>query len=363
MLLKITICYFIKKGRGMKRIDLLCIICLYVTLVGARSVLRPKDPLMPEIITRWTDDTKTHHLQDYHLEEQALFTKFNRDYFLKHQLPQGPITYRYDKNKAVSGEKLNKLAQHLVQEISQHKKTYTHFKVLKADDFNGRIASGTAIFKYKDYPFVLKLFIKTPETFVKPFSEGFVPSCFFVMGGGINRYLSGFTRIKNLEYVKGKIDNHPYWSKLVDTPRKWFWTPTQGKWFELKGKNIGKGEQCITLPSVYGIIADAIKSERILNIFFKPERDFALKLAHFLENRIDAHVDNFMVEKKTGKVILIDTEHFPTMVGLKEPLQYDSYSAWYCKLAYKCFIAKFSFHKKYRKELQTHPTAALLPYD
>ena len=50
-----------------------------------------------------------------------------------------------------------------------------------------------------------------------------------------------------------------------------------------------------------------------------------LRFAHYLENRVDAHVDNFMVEKSTGIIVLIDTEHFPTMVGLKEPFEYDDY--------------------------------------
>lgn len=348
----------------MKHLPLLFSFIVTLELQAQRSVLRPQDPLIPEIITRWTDDAKTYHLRDYHLEEHALFTKFNREYFFKHLLPEGPISYRYNKNKKISGKRLHNLAEHLVKEIFDKKTAFTHFTVLKNEDFNGHTASGTAIFKYKQYPFVLKLFIKTPETFVKPFSEGLVPSCFFVMGGGINRYLSGFTRIRNLELIKQKINESPYWSQLVDTPRKWFWTPTNCRWFELIGKNVGtKRIQRAVLPSVYGIIADAIESEKTLSIFNKQEREFALQLTHYLDNSIDAHADNFMVEKKTLKVVLIDTEHFPTMVGLKKPLVYDSYSAWYCKLAWKCLTDKLSHHKKYRRELQTKPTSALLTYD
>ncbi len=348
----------------MKYLPLLFFLIIGSVLQAQRSVLRPQDPLIPEIITRWTDETKTYHLRDYHLEEQALFTKFNKDYFFKHLLPKGPIYYRYDKNKKVSGKRLHMLAEHLVKEITDKKTTFTHFKVLKNEDFNGRTVSGTAIFKYKKYPFVLKLFIKTPETFVKPFSEGWVPSCFFIMGGGINRYLSGFTRIRNLELIKQKIDRSPYWSTRVDTPRKWFWTPTDGRWFELTGKNIGtKPLQTVILPSVYGIIADAIESEKTLSIFNKQERELALQLAHYLDNSIDAHADNFMVEKKTLMVVLIDTEHFPTMVGLKKPLIYDSYSSWYCQLAWKCLTDKLTHHRKYRRELQVNPAPALLSYD
>jgi hypothetical protein len=349
----------------MRRVDLLCVCISFFSYVeGARSVLRPKDPLMPEIVTRWIGDTKTYHFKDYHLEEQTLFTKFNRNYFFKHILPQGPVTYRYDQEKSIDGTVLDKLATELIKELNQHKTKFTHFKVLKTDDFNARTISGTAIFKYKEYPFVLKLFIKTPETFVQPFSEGWVPSFFFVMGGGINRYLSGFTRVRNLELVRQKIANDPYWCSIVDTPRKWFWTPQDGKWFELMSKNIGtQPQQSITLPSVYGIIADAIESKKTLSLAYKDERDLALRLAHFLENRIDAHVDNFMIEKGTGKIVIVDTEHFPTMVGLKEPLVYDTYPQWYCKLAWKCLVDNVSYHKKYRRTLQANPTPPLLPYD
>lgn len=329
--------------------------------IHGRSILRKTDPCMPEIITKWSDENKTYRLRDYHLEEHALFTKFNHEHFMSHQLPRGPIIYRYDKNKSVDGEQLHKLAQHLLTEIYSHKKEYTHFKILKNSEFNIRAASGTAILKYKKYPFVLKLFIKTPETFVRPFSEGFVPSCFFIMAGGINPYLCGFTRIKNLEIIKEKIDNDPYWSKIIDLPRKWFWMPTNNRWFILTGKNIGnKPVQSVKLPSVYAIIADAIKSKKTLSLLNKRERKLAIQFSNYLDNCIDAHVDNFMIEKGTNKVILVDTEHFPTKVGLKSAIKYSTYASWYCQLAWKCFTDKFTHHRSYRENLQKNPCPALI---
>jgi hypothetical protein len=342
---------------------LMLIISIVITMHGRRSVYRPKDPLMPEIITKWLDNDNEHyHLKSYYFEEHALFKQFDREYFMDHLLPQGPITYRNQADKSVTGAELSKLAEHLLIELHQHKERFTDVTVLKDRDFNKRTVSGYLIVKFKHYPFVLKLSIETPKTFVKPFSKGWQSSCFFIMGGGVNRYLTGFNRIKNLKAIRKLIAKDPYWSQLIDTPRKWFWLPTGCRWFELRGKNIGKkADRSIELPSVYGIFVDAIEKRKEFTLFNKHNRQFALELSHYLHNRIDPHIDNFMTEKRTGKVILVDTEHFPTMVGLKKRFYYTSYPDWYIKLTWKYLIDRFGRHKKLRRRLQSHPTPTLLP--
>lgn len=66
-----------------------------------------------------------------------------------------------------------------------------------------------------------------------------------------------------------------------------------------------------------------------------------------------------MIEKDSGKMVIIDTEHFPTMIGLKEPLEFEVYSEWYVKLSIKCLKDNFLRDKHTRRTLQTHPTREL----
>lgn len=336
------------------------LLCNFIAILG-RSPLRPQDPIMPEIITCWPGSSATHHLRDHCLEEHALFFKFDRDYFMDHLLPDEPIPFRLDHKKEVLGSQLKAQIEELLTELNNKKKKFKYFKVLKDSDFNTRSVSGLIILKFKEYPFVLKLFIKTPETFAKPHSEGIIPRFFFRMGGGINRHLSGFTRVKNLEDINKRIDQSPHWRELIDTPRKWFWLPKNPQWIEVRGKNIGRCDRTIELPAIYGIIADFIENAKSFSIMNRDDRRISLDFANYCENRVDAHADNFMVEKSTGIIVLIDTEHFPTMVGLKEAFKYDNYPTWYMKLSAKCFRDIFLRTKKQRRELQLNPTREMHP--
>ncbi|MBA3954702.1 hypothetical protein H0X48_05285 [Candidatus Dependentiae bacterium] len=325
---------------------------------GQRSLLRPPALTQPTISTSWVDETQEHHLKSDFLEAQALFNKFDKKYFMARVLPQESITYR-NSEKAVLGSDLNILIEELLQEIYEHKKKFKNFTILKSRDFNYRTTSGLLILKFNDHPFVIKLFMETPESFVKPFSKGWQPGCFFVMGGGINRYLSGFTRIKNLEEIKKHIARDSYWSKKLDTPRKWFWIPEKCRWFNLRSKYIGTQDYHAILPSVYAIIADEIKTDKKFNIFNREHRKFALGLCHFLGNRIDPHIDNFMKEEGTGITLLADTEHFPTMIGLRKELHFSSYGSWYAQLTAKCVTDCFFRDKSVRKNLQINPEKIL----
>ena len=193
---------------------------------------------MPEIITRWAGDTKTYRLAKYHLEEYSLFQLFDKDYFEKHLLPNTPVSYRYDQRKSVDPQILSDLIQGLLDEIKQEKNSFTNFSILQAKDYNFKNGKGLLIVKFNDYPFVVKLFIETPDSFVSPFDKGIEPIFFFFMGGGINRHMSGFTRLKNREIILKHLAQSP-WSDQIDIPRKWNWLPTNHKWIEISGKNIG----------------------------------------------------------------------------------------------------------------------------
>ena len=88
---------------------------------------------------------------------------------------------------------------------------------------------------------------------------------------------------------------------------------------EIVGINCGQLEpQSVFVPSIYCIIADAIDSQKLLSCFnaHEQERKLIMDLFNYLDMRIDPNFDNFMVEKNTNKIIIIDTEHWPTLIGL-----------------------------------------------
>lgn len=320
------------------------------TLFSGRSVHHPQSTI-PQISVDWATDTpgpkKPYTQKSPFFEEWAIFGRFDLAFHLQHQLPE-TISYRNQADRSVSKEIINNLIEHFLVELRKHKKSadsFTDFKVLKDDDFNYRRGSGIIIVKFKNYPFVLKLLHETPETFVAPYSKGFVPTFLFTLGGGINRFLAGFTRIPNLYAINKKIAADPRWSQLVSAPRKFFWLPKDVRWFTVTGTNFGQKELQMTFPSTYGIVCDEIVAERMLKISNKEDRKLALDLAHFIGDRIDPHICNFMVEKGTGKIVFIDTEHFASIVGLKEPLEFRSYSIWYLKLSNNC-IKKAMFRSK-----------------
>lgn len=364
-------------------------ITLSAHYASARSIYRPLDENIPTITTRWlkphelpkhlsqnvsqldlslnlseSSEPKKYTLKSWYLSESALFKTFDEKLFFERFLPTTDISYRYQPEKKVSGSRLDSLMNELVNEILDNikpKKEYRDFIVLKNRDFNHRTHSGLIVVKFKNYPFVVKLFMETPQTFVRPYSKGFQPSCFFILGRGINRYLAGFTRIKNHDFIRNQIAQDPELSTTADLPRKWSWLPRNNAWFELEGKNIGqKGYHKILLPSIYALVCDEIEGERTLDFFNKEDRELGMSLTHKFGNRLDPHIDNFIIEKETKKVIIIDTEHFASIVGLREPQKFDSYLSWYTKLASKFLSDALCRSKRERIQEQLKPTPSTL---
>jgi hypothetical protein len=335
----------------------LFLLILGLNSLQGRSIHRPKESWLPSISTCWLGDNTRYTLTNSHLEEYPLFKLFDKNYFYAHLLPDASIPHRYDPQQKTTGTCLNELIEHLLTEVTQQKKTYTHFTMLQKRDFNRKRACGSLIVKFKDYPFVLKLFMETPKSFVNQHCKGFVPMCLFYMGSGANRHLTGFTRLKNLDLLNKRIATNPRWSQQIDTPRKWFWLPKQPRWFEITGKNIGEEKNLTTLiPSVYGVIADAIDIERTLSFWSSEDKKLELELCNFFELTVDPHITNFVVEKKTGKLVIIDTEHFPTIVGLRTSRPFDSYVGWLLHLSNK-FLNDTMFQAKCdRKFLQHLPS-------
>ncbi len=318
------------------------------TALSDRSIHHPIENV-PRIEVSWTEEPrgKIYPLTSSFLEEWALFNRFDRSFHFANQLPE-TVSYRNKPDLGVSREKLDEIMEHFLRELLKKKKSpasFTDCKILKDDDFNYKRGCGIIIVKFKNYPFVLKLLRETPETFVTPYSKGFVPTFLFTLGGGINRFLASFTRIPNLHAINDKIAADPRWAPIVSAPRKWFWMPKNTRWFTVTGVNFGSHTLSATYPSTYGIVCDEIIAERTLQISNREDRRLALDLAHFIGDRMDPHICNFMVEKGTGKIVFIDTEHFASIVGLKEPLEFKSYSDWYIKLSNNC-LKKAMFRDK-----------------
>ena len=333
------------------------------TALIARSIHRPIDPLMPEINASWKGESVGYTLRNSHLEEYPYFKIFNKEYLDNYTLPDEPITYRNNEKQTVEGATLKKLIQRLLAEIKARKQKFTDFILLQEKDFNRTKGWGLIVLKFKNYPFVLKLFIETPKSFVNPFNKGIEPIFFFFMGGGVNRHLTGFTRIKNREDVLEKLKSYPDWAQKIDVPRKWFWIPPESKWIVLKGKNIGpQGVQSIEIPGIYCLIADAIESDRKFSIGNVNDRRQALALCNDMETLIDPHIKNFMVEKKTGTLTIVDSEHFPSAVGLKSRKRFKTYTQWYFHLMSKFFYDVCLRTKRERRLAQTYGTGRYLTY-
>lgn len=351
-----------------KRSFYICfMLCIVLNIDANRSIHRPEDPELPQITVFWSDDPqgKTSILQSYYLEEWAIFGRYNEPLLDSYRLPQ-TISYRNEPSKEIPSETLSSLIEECITEIFKiyrkpKEKEFKHFKILKDRNFNYKMHAGLMILKFKNYPFVVKLFIDNPGSFTRPYSKGTETSFFFIMGGGMNRYLAGFTRIPNLRIMEEKFANDPQWANRITLPRKWYWTPRDVRHFTVEGKNVGnKTLQSQSYPSVYGIICDEIAMERQLNTFYSEDRAIVREITQFLGNTIDPHIYNFFIEKGTGKIAIIDTEHFASMIGLKEDVPFISNLQWYATLANKGAKSTLFKSKKMRKETQKQPLAKTL---
>lgn len=346
------------------RIILISFFVSLSALLAGRSIHRPVDPHAPKIEFSWVNDKKKFSISDSHIEEYPFFKIYNADYVSKHNLPDEKIPFRNEPDNSIEGEKLKSMISCAIAEIRAHKKTFTHFTVLQKKDFNEETMCGLIVLKCKEYPFVVKLFLETPGSMIEPFNKGIEPIFFFFMGGGTNRHLTGFTRLRNRELVLEKIKQNDRWANFVDIPNKWFWIPPESKLIAITGTNVGKQpQQRIEIPSIYCIIADAIDADQKFTLSNPQDRTLALQLCNDLEILIDPHIKNFMIEKKTKKLVIVDTEHFPTVVGLKTDKPFRSYTQWYFHLVSKFTGDLFLRTKQTRRLAQINPQGRFLTYD
>lgn len=343
------------------------ILALSVThTICARTPFRKPDLHVPTLHIRWMDEhpQTAYTLTNPHLEEYPFFGIFDPVFFDQHLLPQGPISFRNHPDQSVLGTTLSNLIEELLIEIMERKRTYKHFILLQKKDFSRRGSCGLIVLKFKEYPLILKLFLETPQSFSRPTGKGVEQMFFFYMGGGINRHLTGFTRMPNVEHIQERLQQSPYWRSCVDTPRKWFWLPQCARWLHITGYGLGnKAMQEIAIPGTYAIIADAITPRRKLSLHNKEDRELALDLYNFLQSAVDPHIKNYMFEESNAQqnnaehknketLLIIDTEYFPALVGLKETVYFDSYWDWYTFLIRKCGKDMFFCTKRERRQRQ-----------
>ena len=338
------------------------IIAFALSCCIARSPFRTKDPLLPSMQTSWVhDQTTCYNLTESHLQE-TLFKHYDEQFFNAHLLPSGPIPFRYMPEQSVSGNRLSALIQEAFNHIQatpkgKKPKQFANFKILKIRDVDPYYQTGLYILKFREYPLVVKLFIETPESFVDPTSKGLEPLWFYYMGGGVGRHVAGFTRIKNLETIKSMVQTNSYWHAKLEFPRKWFWLPNHPTYIQLEGTNIGPSKKISTsFPAVYAVICDEIIWDRPYSMNNNEDRETAIALSNFLNQKIDLHINNFGIEYQTEKLTLIDFEHFPTVVGIeKDEKHAKGYFEWYTHLSCKA-LKRIAFrNKKERRRVQFRP--------
>lgn len=343
----------------MSRVIMLVSLFLAGLEVQARSVRRPQRDEVPTITMSYKGEPTKHTLKNWYLEEYPYFKLYNATYLQQFHLPDQELTHRYAPDVTSNGAQMKKKIDDLIASLHTKKKISSDFILLQDKDYNYQTHCGLVVVKFKDHPFVVKLFMEDPKSLVNPYSKGIEPMFFFFMGGGVNRHLSGFTRIRNRELVLSKIEASEKWAGKVDIPRKWFHIPSASKSILMTGANIGPSRNpSIEIPSIYCIVADAIQAKK----YSYSTKPGALELCNDLGLMIDPHITNFMTEPATGKLVIVDTEHFPSVVGLKEPKRFKSHLQWYFHLMSKYVRDTFFKSKWARRNAQQNPQGFYLTY-
>ncbi len=347
-----------------KLISFIYALLIFCPLV-ARSPFRKKDKDMPKITIGWRHSKKVLTHTHWAYTEYPIFTSFNKEHFYDHILPTDTISGMNNHTQLYDCHIMSALIEDLLKELRKGKKQFTHFRLLQDKNFNYKEPCGLLVLQFNDYTFVLKLFMETPQTFSDPYCKGFESQFFFYMSGGMNRHVAGLTRIKNLEVVNHQIDAHPRWQGKITTPRKWYWLPKRPRWMQINGYNIGGKKEISTLmPSVYAIIADTIDTKEEAPLLTAQQRsELIMELCMDLHLFVDPHSDNFVLKHQQATddyhISIVDTEHFPSMVGLKEEPFFNNHLEWFIYLGAKYFQDAFLQTKNDRRtaQLEINPCA------
>lgn len=278
--------------------------------------------------------------------------------FDQHMLPKDHITYKSNKSElTVSSKTLNALIEQLITQVLNHKRTFHDFEILQTKNFNFSRGCGLIVLKFKHYPLVLKLFIESPDTYLDHYCKGIESIAFHSMAGGTNRHLSGLTRIPNLKFMQKRLNSLAQWKDTIVFPRKWFWLPHNPHWIVLTGYHLGNKDPIQTkIPGIYAIIADYIDMKQTIDMPIQEKKRIVMQLCNDVDTFIDPHYTNFSFISDTDKpfkIVIIDTEHFPTIVGLKKKKRFRNHNSWYQYLAGKYIRDTFFRNKKQRLTAHT----------
>lgn len=331
--------------------------------IYTRSIYRPSEKNIPSIAIYDSKKRLCSTISHSHLEKYPHFV-LNAERFKKYMMPP-VIAYRNQPSRFITRRKMNSMIEQLIDEINQGKKGFTHFNLLKSKNFNFHHRCGLLVLKCKNHPFVIKLFTERPETYFNPYCKGIESIAFFFMGGGANRHICGLSRLPNLEILKKKLESLPQWKDIVQFPRKWFWMPKKPLFMTLKGKHFQNNNSIITnkVPETFAIIADEIQYTQTTCVEKSRKIRTIITLCNDLDTFLDAHYDNFIFKKNDTHpftINIIDTEHIPTMAGLKKRQSFGNYWQWYSNLVAHCFKKMFLRTKRRRVMDQCTPNELAL---
>jgi hypothetical protein len=315
--------------------------------LNARSIHRPADPDDPCIYVTSSLTGDCYKMIDSQLQNYPIFNCYNEDHFNKNLLP-ATINFRYEPEKFVSAKEINDKIDNLISELKNKKRIFSDFKVLKCTDFNSRKKAGFIVVKFKDYPFVLKLFKETPKSITDFSTRGVQERAIFAMSSSM-RHFAGLTRIRNIEKIKKTISPNHKWYNELSLPRKWFWLPENPDFLLIKAHNLGGKKESVTkIPAFYAIICDEIKfSKKKVSI------NDCIEFCSELNFILDPHYKNFTYDEINGKLTIIDTEFFPILMGLRHKLKpYKNYLDWYTMLGCQFIKHKFGMLKSMRRVRQ-----------
>lgn len=234
----------------------------------SRSSFRNYKQKEPQITTSWNGDTEdTYTCISSSYAASPIFHLGDPAYNAQRTLPS-EISLCTPADTPIPKKNIETAIMHLLDELYEHKHIFRDFIVLQRKNFNRRKLCGLLVLKFKNYPFVLKLFMETPKTFINPYCTGFEPISFFFMAGGSNRHISGLTRLYHAEYILHACAQLPQWQDKIHIPRKWFWQPDNVDYITITGTNIDDEQTSYTvnIPSIYAIIADYVDTHETCSL-------------------------------------------------------------------------------------------------
>jgi hypothetical protein len=329
-------------------VSFLFVVCVSTLWAIGRTVYRKKNVDMPAVTIAYEgagapDGAAIFY--SYRFGAWPLFTAFDRVHFEQNVMRKGePVFYRFNRRYAVNPETLDAHIEKTLEQLYSKERELRYFHVLQDKNFNHQHTCGLIVLKHKHFPFVVKLFIESPDTFFNPYIKGFESVFAYYMAHGVNRHILGFTRILNLLDIKNILRNtYPDWNRHIMLPRKWFWQSKARPWLTITGTNVSGATGTITtsFPGVYAIIADYMPHYANSRLSKEEQQSMIMCLCNALEILLDPHTANYFIwhHKRNGSMLtIIDTEHLPTFVGLRsKQARCSSHARWYLFLARKCF--------------------------